>query len=81
MDKKSICINLQSFFTFCTSVYITDWKQLIILSDNVIYPEAYKTNKDFKSKTKFMESGKEINEINKVANSLKIAIKNYLVYT
>ena len=65
------------FLTACTSVSITDRKQLIILGDDVIYPEAFKAYKDFKSKTKLIESGKEIDEINKVTNNLKTAIKNY----
>ncbi len=65
------------FLTACTSVSITDRKQLMILGDDVIYPEAFKAYKDFKSKTKLIESGKEIDEINKVTNNLKNAIKNY----
>ena len=65
------------FLTSCTSVSITDRKQLMILGDDVIYPEAFKAYKDFKSKTKLIESGKELDEINKVTNKLKTAIKNY----
>ncbi len=65
------------FLTSCTSVSITDRKQIMILGDDVIYPEAFKAFKDFKSKTKLIESGKEIDEINKVTNNLKTAIKNY----
>ena len=66
-----------TFLTSCTSVSITDRKQLMILGDDVIYPEAFKAYKDFKSKTKLIESGQEIDEINKVTNNLKTAIKNY----
>lgn len=65
------------FLTSCTSVSITDRKQLMILGDDVIYPEAFKAYKDFKSKTKLIESGKELDEINKITNNLKTAIKNY----
>ena len=65
------------FLTSCTSVSITDRKQLMILGDDVIYPEAFKAYKDFKSKTKLIESGKEIDQINKVTSNLKTAIKNY----
>ena len=65
------------FLTSCTSVSITDRKQLMILGDDVIYPEAFKAYKDFKSKTKLIESGKEIDQINKVTNNIKTAIKNY----
>ena len=65
------------FLTSCTSVSITDRKQLMILGDDIIYPEAFKAYKDFKSKTKLIESGKEIDEINKVTNNLKTAIQNY----
>ena len=65
------------YLTSCTSVSITDRKQLIILGDDVIYPEAFKAYKDFKNKAKLIESGKEIDEINKVTNNLKTAIKNF----
>jgi predicted Zn-dependent protease len=65
------------FLTSCTSVSITDRKQLMILGDDVIYPQAFKAYKDFKSKTKLIESGKELDEINKVTNKIKTAIKNY----
>ena len=65
------------FLTSCTSVSITDRKQLMILGDDVIYPEAFKAYKDFKSKTKLIESGKEIDQINKVTSNLKTAINNY----
>ena len=65
------------FLTSCTSVSITDRKQLMILGDDVIYPEAFRAYKDFKSKTKLIESGKEIDQINKVTSNLKTAIKNY----
>ena len=65
------------FLTSCTSVSITDRKQLMILGDDVIYPEAFKAYKNFKSKTKLIESGKEIDQINKVTSKLKTAIKNY----
>ena len=65
------------FLTSCTSVSITDRKQLMILGDDVIYPEAFKAYKDFKSKTKLIDNGKEIDQINKVTNNLKTAIKNY----
>ena len=66
-----------TFLTSCTSVSITDRKQLMILGDDVIYPEAFKAYKDFKSKTKLIKSGKEIDEINKVTNNLKTAIKKF----
>ena len=65
------------FLTSCTSVSITDRKQLMILGDDVIYPEAFKAYKDFKSKSKLITSGKEIDQINDVTSKLKTAIKNY----
>ena len=65
------------FLTSCTSVSITDRKQLMILGDDVIYPEAFKAYKDFKSKTKLIESGEEIDKINQVTNNIKTAIKNF----
>ena len=75
---KTVFASIYIFFlTSCTSVSITDRKQLMLLGDDVIYPEAFKAYKDFKSKTKLIESGKEIDAINKVTNKLKTAIKNY----
>ena len=64
------------FLTSCTSVSITDRKQLMILGDDVIYPEAFKAYKDFKSKTKLIESGKELMKLIKL-QIIKTAIKNY----
>ncbi len=61
----------------CTSVSITDRKQLMILGDDVIYPEAFKAYDNFKSKSKLIDKGKEINQINKVTNNLKLAIQNF----
>ena len=49
----------------------------MILGDDVIYPEACKAYKDSKSKTKLIESDKDIYQINKVTSNLKTAIKNY----
>ena len=49
----------------------------MILGNDVIYPEAFKAYKNFKSKTKLIKSGKEVDEINKVTNNLKTAIKSY----
>ena len=75
---KTVFASIYIFFlTSCTSVSITDRKQLMLLGDDVIYPEAFKAYKDFKSKTKLIDSGKELDEINKVTNKIKTAIKNY----
>ena len=61
----------------CSSVSITDRKQLIILGDDVIYPQAFKAYEDFKKKAKLIEDGKEIEQIKKVTENLKAAIKSY----
>ena len=61
----------------CSSVSITDRKQLMILGDDVIYPEAFKAYKNFKSKTKLIDKGSQLDQINKVTNKLKVAIQNF----
>ena len=38
------------FLGSCTSVSITERKQLIILGDDIIYPQAFKAYDDFKKK-------------------------------
>jgi predicted Zn-dependent protease len=69
---------LSTIFLFsCSSVSITDRKQLIILGDDVIYPQAFKAYEDFKTKTNLIKEGKELEQINEVTKKLKIAIKNY----
>ena len=49
----------------------------MILGDDIIYPEAFKAYKDFKSKTKLIESGKEIWKASQKLNTenWKISIK------
>ena len=74
---KIFALTYMIFLTSCTSVSITDRKQLMILGDDVIYPEAFKAYENFKSKTKLIESGEKIDKINKVTNNLKTAIKNF----
>ena len=64
------------FLTSCTSVSITDRKQLMILGDDIIYPEAFKAYKDFKSKTKLIESGKEIDQINNFPKGVRSVYVN-----
>ena len=69
---------LYTIFLFsCTSVSITERKQLIILGDDVIYPQAFKAYEDFKNKTKLIKESEDLNQINEVTNNLKNAIKNY----
>ncbi len=69
------------FFSFlfvsCTNVSITDRKQLIILGDNTIYPQAFKAYKDFKRKNKLIKKGQDIQNINEVTENIKKAIKSY----
>ena len=45
------------FLGSCTSVSITERKQLIILGDDIIYPQAFKAYDDFK-KNKLINEGR-----------------------
>ena len=74
---KILALFLTIFFASCSSVSITERKQLIILGDDVIYPQAFKAYKDFKSKAKLIEDGEDLENINKVTEKLKLAIKKY----
>ena len=48
--KKLIIICLTLIIVSCSSVSITDRKQLILLGDEIIYPEAFKAYATFKVK-------------------------------
>ena len=48
--KKIFALFYTILLTSCSSVSITDRKQLIILGDDIIYPEAFKAYNNFKSK-------------------------------
>ena len=63
------------FLSACTSVSITERKQLIILGDNVIYPQAFKAYDEFKKKNKLIDSGDDFNKIQEVTENIKRAIK------
>ncbi len=77
MILKLLTIFFISFFMSCSSVSITDRKQLIILGDNIIYPQAFKAYESFKKKSKLIEKGEDLENINKVTNNIKAAIKKY----
>jgi len=61
----------------CSNVSITGRKQLIILGDKTIYPQAFKAYQDFKDKNKLIETGKDISNIEEVTENIKKAIKKY----
>ena len=61
----------------CSTVPITERKQLSIIPEATINRQAAQAYENFKSKTKLIENGKEIDQINKVTSDLKSAIKNY----
>ena len=64
-------------FISCTNVTLTDRKQLIILGDTTIYPQAFKAYENFKKKNKLLKDGKDIENIKEVAENIKRAIKSY----
>ena len=63
--------------TACTSVSITERKQLILLGDDVIYPQAFKAYEEFKKNNKLVLKGNDYNNIQEVTERLKKAIKTY----
>ena len=65
------------FLVACSSVSITERKQLILLGDDVIYPQAFRAYEDFKNKNKLIKSGNNFNNIQEVTQNLKKAIKTF----
>ena len=63
-------IVISPFLFSCSSVTLTERKQLIILGDDVIYPEAFKAYENFKSKAKLIKKSKKLDEINQVTDNL-----------
>ena len=72
---KSLLSLIILFLSACTSVSITERKQLIILGDDVIYPQAFKAYDEFKKKNKLIDSGDDFNKIQEVTENIKRAIK------
>ena len=62
------------FLSSCTSVSITERKQLIILGDDIIYPQAFKAYDDFKKKNKLINEGKDFDKIQEDYRRYKKAI-------
>ena len=63
------------FLSSCSSVSITERKQLIILGDDVIYPQAFKAYENFKKKNKLISEGEDFDKIQEVTENIKKAIK------
>ena len=74
---KIVPIFLALLLVACTSVPITDRKQLIILGDDVIYPQAFKAFENFKKNNKLIKNGIDYDNIQMVTNNLQKAIKLY----
>ena len=62
------------FLGSCTSVSITERKQLMILGDDIIYPQAFKAYDDFKKKNKLITEGKDFDKIQEITEDIKKAI-------
>ncbi len=77
MLSKIIITFFTIFIMSCSSVSITERKQLIILGDNVIYPQAFKAYENFKKNNKLIKNGKDLENIKNVTNQIKSAIKKY----
>ena len=71
---KLLPILMFVFLVACSTVSITERKQLIILGDDVIYPQAFKAYEDFKNKNKLIKSGNNFNNIQEVTKNLKKAL-------
>ena len=74
---KLLPILMLIFLVACSSVSITERKQLILLGDDVIYPQAFRAYEDFKNKNKLIKSGNNFNNIQEVTQNLKKAIKTF----
>ena len=62
------------FLGSCTSVSITERKQLMILGDDIIYPQAFKAYDDFKKQNKLINEGKDFDKIQEITEDIKKAI-------
>ena len=74
---KLVPILILVFLVGCTSVSITERKQLIILGDDVIYPQAFKAYENFKNKNKLIKDGIDYDNIQEVTENLKKSIKTF----
>ncbi len=72
---KLLLLLIFLFLSACTSVSITERRQLIILGDDVIYPQAFKAYDAFKKKNKLINEGESFNKIQEVTENIKKAIK------
>ena len=63
--------------TSCTSVSFTERKQIMLLGDDVIYPQAFKAYKDFKKEAELISEGENYRNIIEIKDNMKSGIKNY----
>ena len=75
--KKIFTLFSVLFLLSCSTVSITERKQIMILGDDVIYPEAFKAYESFKKKAKLVDNSNQLDQINQVTENLKNAINRY----
>ncbi len=61
----------------CTTVPITERKQLSIISEARINSQAAKAYENFRSKSKLINTGKQLNEIRNVGKKIEVAVSNF----
>ncbi len=61
----------------CSTVPITERKQLTIYSERKINMQASRAYEEFKKKSKLINSGKELNEIKKIGNNIENAVTSF----
>ena len=61
----------------CSTVPITERKQLTIYSERKINMQASRAYEEFKKKSKLIKSGKEFNEIKKIGNNIENAVTSF----
>jgi len=61
----------------CTTVPITERKQLSIISEARINSQAAKAYENFRSKSKLINAGKQLNEIRNVGKKIEVAVSNF----
>ena len=63
----------------CTTVPITDRKQLSIVSEARINRQAAAAYENFRKKTKLITSGKQLNEIKKIGKKMELAVSAFFL--
>ena len=67
------------FFPSCSTVPITDRKQLTIIPESKINSQAADAYEQFRNKTKLITSGSQLNEIREIGGKIEVAVSSFFV--